>query len=349
MAKLLFLEIVVLVMLSVAPVTFPANAAVPTNEQHVLRSTVEAEKLLNAGKFEEALAMLDSLAAEQPKPVGLDRLRGMVFYEQGRMAQAAEAFGLAAEQDHGDREALQMQGVALFRLGKAAEAIPLLEKAQGFVARTNVDSHYVLGLSYIDTARYDDARKAFASQYGFPPESPASYMLAAKMFFQRNHLPTAESFVTKALQLAPNLPMAHLLLGRVKTAQSNFQEAVTEFQKELEINPLFGEAYERLGDAYLRQRDYAKAQDALDESILLEPNSAAPFILLGKVLLKQQNPVMARMYLERAVAMDPQNAMVHTLLGQTYRSLGLADKASHEFRTVEQIGSANEPESNTAK
>jgi predicted Zn-dependent protease len=316
----------------------------PTNSP-----TAEAQKLLDTGRLEEALKALDTLAQQQPEPPGVERLRGMAYYEQGKIPSAVTAFEHAVAQDPADREAMQMEGVALFRTGKPAAAIPLLEQAHLSIPRTNIDSNYVLGLCYLDTRRYDDARKAFATQYGFPPDSPSAYLLAARMMLRRDYLPVADSFAQKALSLNPNLPLAHLLIGQVRLAQSQLTEAVAEFTRESELNPLYGEVYDRLGDTYVRQGDYPKAQEALDRAVLLEPNSPVPFILLGKVLLKQQDPVMAKMYLDKALAMDPRNYMTHTLLGQAYRALGQSSQASHEFQVAEQIQADAQPKLETVK
>ena len=305
--------------------------------------TAEAQKLLDAGHLDEALKALDTLAQQQPEPAGVERLRGMAFYQQGKIQLASEAFERAIAQDPSDREATQMQGVVLFRSGKPADAIPLLEKAHLSIPRTNVDTNYVLGLCYLDARRYDDARKAFATQYNFPPDSPSAYLLAARLMLRRDYLPVADAFAQKAIALNPNLPMAHLLIGQIRLSQSKLSEAVAEFEKENQLNPLYGEVYDRLGDAYLRQGDYARSQASLDRAILLEPNSSAPYILLGKVLLKQQDPTMAKMYLDKALAIDPGNYTTHTLLGQAYRSLGQADQASHEFQVAEKIQADAEP------
>jgi tetratricopeptide (TPR) repeat protein len=326
-----------------------AGAQTQASKPPMSSPTVEAQKLLDTGRLDEALKILDALALQRPEPAGVERLRGMAFYEQGQIQSSATAFEHALAQDPGDREAMQMEGVALFRMGKPAAAIPLLEQAHLSIPGTNIDTNYVLGLCYLDTRRFDDARTVFATQYGFPPESPSAYLLAARMMLRRNYLPVADSFAQKALSLNPNLPLAHLLLGQIRLAQSQLTEAVTEFTRESELNPLYGEVYDRLGDTYLRQGDYSKAQEALDRAVLLEPNSSVPFILLGKVLLKQQDPVMAKMYLDKALAMDPRNYMTHTLLGQAYRSLGQASQASHEFQVAEQIQADAQPKLETPK
>jgi tetratricopeptide (TPR) repeat protein len=327
--------------------------AIPAHPQAATPSTTppteEVQKLLDGGHLEEALKALDTLALQQPEPAGVERLRGMAFYEQGKIQLAAAAFERAIAQDPSDREAMQMQGVVFFRSGKPADAIPLLEKAHLSIPRTNIDTNYVLGLCYLDTRRYDDARKAFATQYNFPPDSASSYLLAARMMLRRDYLPVADTFAQKAIALNPNLPMAHLLIGQIRLSQSKLPEAVAEFEKENELNPLYGEVYDRLGDAYLRQGDYARSQASLDRAVLLEPNSSVPYILLGKVLLKQQDPMMAKMYLDKALAIDPGNYTTHTLLGQAYRSLGQADQASHEFQVAEQIQADAQPKLETPK
>jgi tetratricopeptide (TPR) repeat protein len=175
---------------------------------------------------------LDALAAEQPEPAGVEYLRGMVFYQQGKMSEAAVAFAKAIAQDPKNLDAMQMRGVSVFRAGKSAEAIPLLEQAHRSIPNANVDPNYLLGLCYMDTGRYDDARKAFASQYGFPSDSPPSYLLAARMLMRRDYLPAAEESARKALVLDPKLPQTHLLLGEIELAQGQSENAIVEFDKE---------------------------------------------------------------------------------------------------------------------
>lgn len=303
----------------------------------------QAQDQVDSGHLDEALQKLNTLAAELPEPAGVEHLRGTVLYQQGKMVEAASAFAKAVAQDPKNLEAVQMEGVSLFRAGKPAEAVPLLEQAHSSVLSANVDPHYVLGLCYLDTSRYDDARRAFASQYGFAPDSAPAYLLAARMELRREYLPIAEASARKALALNPGLPRAHLLLGEIALARGQWPDAIAEFEHERNLDPLNGAVYERLGDTYIRAGNFDRAQQALDRAVLLEPTVNIPFILLGKVLLKQQNWLMAKMYLEHALDMDPKNYMAHYLLGQAYRALGRTEDAAREYHAAEQIHTASEP------
>ena len=299
--------------------------------------------MIDRGQPAEALKQLNALAAQQPVPEGVDRLRGLAYYSLNQFAEADAAFASALKDDPHDLEAAQMRGLTLFRLGRTADAIPLLESAAHWTSQTKVDPSYVLALCYLDTRQYDKARGALAAQYGFAPDSAPAYLLASRFLLRREYLPIAQQFGEKALEIDPQLPLAHELLGEIALAGQHVDVAIAEFEKEQSRNPLEGSIYDRLGDAYTRAGDYTKALQSLQRAVLLEPTSTGPYILLGKVWLRRQDPATAAMYLERAEKMDPNNFMTHSLLGQAYRSLGRTQEASRETQISEQIQSANAP------
>jgi predicted Zn-dependent protease len=317
------------------------SGAAPTQTS---ASLAEAQKLVQQNRTAEALRMLDSLAAQSPEPAGVEKVRGMAFYHEDKLTDAEAAFARATAQDPHDTEAAQMDGVTLFRLGRPGDAIPLLERSRNQqVAGANVDVNYVLGLCYMDTRRYDDARHAFAAQYGFAPDSAEAYLLSARLLLRREYLPVAIASAEKAAELSPKMPLVHELLGEIALAQSRGADAIAELEKERAINPLYGGLYDRLGDAYLRAGEYDKAQQSLNRAVLLEPSSTGPYILLGKVLLKQGNAAMATMYLERARNMDPNNFMIRSLLGQAYRAAGRREDAERETAKAVELQAATAP------
>jgi predicted Zn-dependent protease len=321
----------------------PASSAQAQTPSSASESDAQLRQMIDRGHAAEALKSLNQLKSQPPVQPGVDRLRGIAFYTQNHFAEADAAFADALKLDPHDEESTQMRGLTLFRLGRPAEAIPLLEAAHRWTPQTRADPSYVLALCYIDTQKYDNARKAFATQYGFPPDSAPAYLLAARMLLRREYLPIAQQFATKALELDPQLPLAHSLLGEIALAGQHIDVAIAEFEKERLRNPLDGNIYDRLGDAYTRSGDYIKAQQSLQQALLLEPNSTGPYIQLGKVLLKLQDPVNAMMYLERAERMDSGNYITHSLLGQAYRMIGRTEDAAREAQLSQKIQDANQP------
>jgi tetratricopeptide (TPR) repeat protein len=316
----------------------PGHAQAPPSDTSsavdVKPSFESAQELAAKGRLDKAMAQLDQLAVLTPEPAGVERLRAMIFYQREQFTEAIEAFTKAAEQDPQDHESIEMHGVSLFRLGRILDAIPFLEKGRVGVERANIDPNYVLALCYADVQRYDDARHAFAAQYGFAPDSAEAYLLAGRLFLRRELRDQAGVEAAKAVELNPALPLAHELLGEVALSRGDLPAAIRELEAERKLNPLNGALYDRLGDAYLRNGQYADAQQALNRAVLLEPNSTGPYILLGETFLKLKQPIQALHYLDHAVHMDPSNYITHNLLGQAYKATGQMAEANREFKTV---------------
>ena len=299
-----------------------------------------ARDLVTEGRLDEALRELDALAGQEPEAAGVERLRGIVNYQQNHLAEAEGDFTRAVQQDPSDLQSMQMQGIVLYRMNLPEKAIPILEKAHSSTPIANADPNYVLALCYIATGRYDDARHAFAAQYGFAPDSAAAWLFSGRMLFRQELTAQAAAAARKALTLDPHLPLAHRLLGEIALAKGDVPGAVAELEQEVRVNPLDGETYNRLGDAYLRSGQLDRAQQALDRAVLLEPDASGPYILLGKTMLEQNDPVMAAMYLKHAEAMDPSNPMTHMLLGRAFAVSGRKDDAQREFQIVQRMQGA---------
>jgi len=297
----------------------------------------EARQLSRQGNFDEALAKLESLAIKDAEMKGLAHELGVTYYKKGDYLKAMANFKKAVEEDPGDNEAVQLMGLSYYLAGRPAEAIAPLEEVQTWYPSANVDAAYILGICYIQTKDYANARKAFARMFAVPGDSAASYLFTARMLLRQDFAPVAEEYAKKAVELDPKLPLAHLLLGELYLYKSRLPEAIEQFQKELELNPGEATVYYKLGDAYSRLQKYEEAEKLLQRSIWLDSTSTGPFILMGKVLEKKGETALAVRALQRAISMDPNNPMPHHLLGQAYRELGQTEEAERELKTAEQL------------
>ena len=297
----------------------------------------QARKLMQEGKLDDAIAQLHALEAQDPTAKGLALELGTAYYRKNDFPQAIEYLKRANAADPANNEAVQMLGLAYFRGGHPADAIPLLEKVQTWYPRANVDAAYVLGIAYIQTKNYDQARKSFGTMFAVPADSAAAYLFTARMLLRQEYDPVAEEYAQKAATLDPKLPLAHFLLGELYLYKSRVPDAIAEFEKEIALNPAHAATYYKLADAYSRVQKYDEADRLLQKSIWLDSTSTGPFILRGKVLEKKGEFDLAVVALQRAATMDPNNPMTHQLLGQAYRNVGKKGDAERELKLAEQL------------
>ncbi|HWC19921.1 MAG TPA: tetratricopeptide repeat protein [Terriglobales bacterium] len=300
------------------------------------------KQLIESGRFDDALAALLPLQKENPEPKGLEHQIGLAYYRKGDFARAQDAFSKAMDQNAEDTEAVQLRGLSLFQMGRPAEAIPYLKQVQAWIGPANVDASYVLGLCYMHTQNYDEARKAFAQMYGLAPDSAAAHLFLARMLLRQGYDPIAEQNAQKAAQMDPKLPLVHYLLGEFYLYKSNVQKAIVEFELEQKLNPGYAGTYDRLGDSYSRVGKYDDAERALQRAILLDATATGPYILMGKVLIKKKDYASAMNYLQKALRMDPSNYMTHHLMGEAYRGVGRTDDAERELKRAEELQTAQE-------
>jgi tetratricopeptide (TPR) repeat protein len=268
---------------------------------------------------------------------GLSHELGVAYYRSGDYPKAISSLKQAVDADAEDKEATQLLGLANYLAGRPAEAIPLLEKVQGWYPRANVDAAYILGVAYIQTKNYPEARKAFARMFEVGPDSAAAYLFTARVLLRQEFDPIAEEYAQKAIALDPKLPLAHFFLGELHLYKSRIPEAIADFQLELAINPGHAATYYKLADAYAHIEKFDEAEHTLQRSIWLDSTSTGAYILMGKVLEKKGETELAMRTLQHALTMDPTNSVAHHLLGQTYQDMGKTEDAERERKTAQRL------------
>ncbi len=315
-----------------APAAGQGTAPLP-----VAPELAQADALLRQGKPDQALSALQALAAKQPDLPGLAARLGKIYYQKRQFEPAVENLRKAIQENPRDVESTQLLGLTYYLMGHLPEAIPLLERVQPDLPKSNVDGDYILGLSYLQMGNLDKARVAFARTYGLSPDSAGAHLVLAKMMMRQQFEERASGELEKALQLDANLPMAHFILGEIYLFKSDVPRALEEFEKELALNPLGWYVYEGMGEAYVRTQKWDDAERTLKQAIWINPDFSGPYILLGKVELQKGSPDLAVGFLERALRMDPNNYTAHYLLGTAYKQLGREDDSRRELELSQKL------------
>lgn len=312
------------------------SQAVP-NSQSAAPSITQERALLQQGKAQEAIAMLQQLAAAHPELKGIHHDLGLAYYRSGKLLDAQREFTAAIAEDPADSESVQMEGLTLYRIGRPDQAITFLAQVRNWMPNADADANNVLGLCYLHAQRYDEARGAFAQEFGVDPASASAYLLLSTMLMHADLPELAGEQASKALALDARLPLVHFRLGEVFLFKSDIDHATQEFEQERDLNPGYAPTYDRLGDVYIRAGKYQDAQQALTKAISLDVSMTGPFIQMGKVLLHRDDAATAAIYLRHAEKMDPSNYITHNLLAQAYRKMGQQDESKRETDVASKI------------
>lgn len=317
------------------------TAAPPTTKAQTGAATLEqVQALLNANQPDAALSMLSRLPQAADNDIQVKHFYGLAYYQKGDYVRAIESLALAVKQGQAGSR-LYQQGVQLlamshYFLGHTKASIPYLEEVVSW-SGDNVETLYVLGISYLREQNVEKSREAFARMFRLSPNSAAAYLINAQMMIRQQVESLAEKELQKALELDPKLPQANFLLGEMAIYRADLDLGIQLLQKEIALNPGFAMAYYRLGEALTRKLKWDEALAPLQKSIWLNPYFSGPFIVLGKVYLKKSDLINAESILRRALQMDPNNFSGHHLLAQVLQQANRLDEARKEFELADRL------------
>lgn len=230
-----------------------------------------AGALVQLGRGEEALPLLDPAGL---KGVDADRLRAKqaeVLFELGRERQAVDAMVALAET--GTIERLSLAAEVLQRYERYEEAVPLLENA----LELQPESRQLLfwyGSSQERAGRKAVAGATFERLLELEPDfAPALNYLGYMWAEEGQNLDRALALVRQAVELEPDngayadsLGWAHFQLGQYEEARTHLERAVGLIGEDAVV-------FEHLGDLYVVLGEHETAKDFYSRAIAMQEDN----------------------------------------------------------------------------
>lgn len=248
--------------LLVSALTLPAGvaaaqqAAPPPDLQE--RAT-KAQEALQAGRLDEAIPLLESLARDLPAEMSIHLNLGMALTLSGQAGKAIAPLQRAVTGDPDLLPANLFLGLAYVESGAPDKAVAPLEKvltldrdnpyarqalAQAFglleqpdraaeqyeaLRRANPNDPQLLAAA--GRAYEDVARAAFAALQELDPDSPHVWLLVADVLTVQERYPQAFELLRRAEEALPGFPGIHESVARVYAASGHDEWAAAERQK----------------------------------------------------------------------------------------------------------------------
>ena len=255
----------------------------------------------DAGRFDDALAALDTLLIKRP----------------------------------GQADGLIQRANLLRRMGRFDEAVAVAGMAVAF-HRDLAGAHQALGLSLMKAGRFADAVQAFGNAGRLDSDVAEVWINRGVALKEIGDLAGAESDYRRALALAPFDPITHNNLANTLLAAGRGDEAVATYRKAVEIDPHYADAKANLGLALRDTGKLAEAVPFLESAVAGHPGHAVLLNAYGNTLRQAERFDDAIAVLESAVEAQPTYAEAHNNLGLAYAVKNkLEDAARHFKRAVE--------------
>ena len=184
---------------------------------------------------------------------------------------------------------------------------------------TFYDSRIHLGILLYRLTRYDDAALHLTRAVGLKPDNPETHFLLGLSYLQAEAFERATSAFEKGLEYHPNDENLRFNLGAAYDKLDRFPDVVREMEAVLALNPEHADALNYLGYSYVdRGINGEKAVELTRRAVALKPDNGAYVDSLGWALFKIGRVAEALREIQRAAELVKDDPVIFEHLGEIY-------------------------------
>lgn len=198
------------------------------------------------------------------------------------------------------------------------------------------DSHYKMGLAYLNTPEDYMAMSEFQKAKEANPEDHRVYYAISAFFIKKGKLSDAEENIVKALNLSPDNAEYRNTYASILAGQGKIESAISEWKKALEdpSYPSVALVNYNIGLAYFNTSRYSQALKYLNDSVKMNPKVIAPILTLYRTYINLKDNKSAENTLVTGIQINPSSLELKMELGRHYynnRNYTLASKQLMEI------------------
>jgi pentatricopeptide repeat protein len=198
--------------------------------QEVRASYEKGMKLLDEGRYEEALKVFEKMLEESESAEVYYNI-GYIKTVKEEYPAAIEAFRKATKLDRYFAKAFEAMGRAYKAMGKAEEATESLKKAAEI---------------YMSSEKEEKAEGILNEILQENPDTINVYNTLGVLYRKRGDYQAALTQYEKALKIHPDQPKVYYNIGRLHVDLKDLQQAKSNFEKAIALDPSFREAREAM-------------------------------------------------------------------------------------------------------
>ena len=321
----------------------PANLAPRIRVMHAL---------LNRGRIKEAAPIVAAAIAEQPGQPLVQLAHAKLAAASGQFDEALTALEACKGSSLTARVSLTLISGIQAHLGDSTGAEKTAAEAAALPRDQQFDDPWldqeksVFGATHwldraermIEVRQTEDAvalMKEVIRQY--PHSATAWQTLGRACIAAEDHF-TAETALTNAEKLDPNVSETSFLLGKNYYLGSFYEKAADCLRRAIESQPNFGEAHYNLGLCLEKMGDPDGAIEGFRDAIRFDPNQPRSHHRLGSILISEGRDEEAVQVLREALELEPESREAQLLLQEAESRVG----RTRRFDPIREVPSRKE-------
>jgi tetratricopeptide (TPR) repeat protein len=259
----------------------------------------EALRLIEQGRAQEAIPLLEEAARQSPSSAAIHFHLGLALSESGLDQRAIAAFRRVLEIDPSIRPAKLNLATLLLRSAQPAEAVPLLQQCLE-QQPDDFKAAFLLGRALAQTGQWRAAAEAFEKASVLDPRNFDAAMALAEAWERAGEKPKAAAIYARF----SDQPAALERLGLLELDSGNLPAAIGHLEAARALSPTPAVLY-ALATAYLRNRQLEQSAAVASSLVQLEPANPDVRLFYGRLLRDQKKYAEAAPQFQQAVRLAP--------------------------------------------
>lgn len=201
------------------------------------------------------------------------------------------------------------------------------------------ESHYKMGLAYLNTEEDYKAIREFEKALEYKPNDPKTHYAIATFYLKKNQLYKAKLYLEKAIKLDPKNSDYHNAYASTAASLGEIETAIKHWKIVLD-DPGYSDpeiVYHNMGYALYREDNYQDALKYFNKSIEINRRFMSSYMYIYRIYQSQGKHEEAAEILQRALKANPVFLPIKLELGKYYFDNGNYAKAATEFEEITEI------------
>jgi len=307
----------------------PAEMSAQTDQSALKR---EASRHMTAGRYGEAIALLNQYITQHPGDADAYRVRGLCYQSRGQLENAVQDLRKAASLDQGNKQ-VQLD------LTHAEEKLSsrVRQQIEGYkrelAKNPNAPGPYLeIAKAHSTLDEKAEAEKWFEEYLKRTDASPDEVLRFCEVLAGNNHLQKGEAVLQKYTQIYPQSADLQSRYGYFLLWMGKYQSALMAFEKALTLQPSLSEAQEGIEQVRAKERS-ARAAASSSRGLRGGQVLESPIERLGRMLHSNPRDEESRFSLVlefvRSTRFEEASRQLDTLALQSADSLRVEDMRTY--------------------